>query len=688
MSDTPLYDLATMVGSVFQNPKSQFFNVDTDSELAFACENLGYPKENILQRITKTVSDYHIKDLMGRSVFALSGGEKQKIACASSSVLLPGIMVLDEPSSNLDVAAIDDLRRVLTTWKEQGKTILIAEHRLYYLRNLIDRVLYINEGEIKHEYTPAEFEMLPDAQRKELGLRPFSLSKLTPSNPYLPHTSKQIEFQDFCFSYKKREPERLHIPNVKLPVGETIAIIGLNGAGKSTLIKILSGAYAREEGTVILDGNEMPPMPPGEVIKAGVSVIYQEFNLVPEMSVYENIFLGKEIVKGGRVDHKKEIEEAKKCMDRVGLDCSPKTLISELSVAKKQLVEIAKAISNDVKILVLDEPTAAITDKETEMLFNIIRELKKQGIGIIYISHRLSELLEIGDVCTVMRDGEYIDTVNIKDATEDELTRLMVGRQVSFEKLENPHLKKDEVVLSVTNLNYKNLVRNVSFDLHKGEILGFAGLVGAGRTETAKTIIGDYKKDSGTVIYKGKEIGTNLSENIKNGIVYLSEDRKDEGLILMHSVAENIALPNLPKLCKPFLNRRKERSVSKDYIKSLKIKTFSELTDAKNLSGGNQQKVVIAKWLYSDADIYIFDEPTRGIDVGARDEIYNIMYDMIAKGASIIMISSDLVEVLKMSDRVVVMREGRINGIVENDGMLTQEETMKMELAEEEKHEG
>ena len=471
------------------------------------------------------------------------------------------------------------------------------------------------------------------------------------------------------------------LKNAQLTVkkGQVHILLGENGAGKSTLIKILSGAYAREEGTVILDGNEMPPMPPGEVIKAGVSVIYQEFNLVPEMSVYENIFLGKEIVKGGRVDHKKEIEEAKKCMDRVGLDCSPKTLISELSVAKKQLVEIAKAISNDVKILVLDEPTAAITDKETEMLFNIIRELKKQGIGIIYISHRLSELLEIGDVCTVMRDGEYIDTVNIKDTTEDELTRLMVGRQVSFEKLENPHLKKDEVVLSVTNLNYKNLVRNVSFDLHKGEILGFAGLVGAGRTETAKTIIGDYK---------GKEIGTNLSENIKNGIVYLSEDRKDEGLILMHSVAENIALPNLPKLCKPFLNRRKERSVSKDYIKSLKIKTFSELTDAKNLSGGNQQKVVIAKWLYSDADIYIFDEPTRGIDVGARDEIYNIMYDLIAKGASIIMISSDLVEVLKMSDRVVVMREGRINGIVENDGMLTQEETMKMELAEEEKHEG
>ena len=480
------------------------------------------------------------------------------------------------------------------------------------------------------------------------------------------------------------------LKNVQLTVekGEVHALLGENGAGKSTLMNVLTGVFPRDKGEIEFDGKELKNITIKQSENLGIAFVHQELNLFNDLKVYENIFLGKEIVKGGRVDHKKEIEEAKKCMDRVGLDCSPKTLISELSVAKKQLVEIAKAISNDVKILVLDEPTAAITDKETEMLFNIIRELKKQGIGIIYISHRLSELLEIGDVCTVMRDGEYIDTVNIKDATEDELTRLMVGRQVSFEKLENPHLKKDEVVLSVTNLNYKNLVRNVSFDLHKGEILGFAGLVGAGRTETAKTIIGDYKKDSGTVIYKGKEIGTNLSENIKNGIVYLSEDRKDEGLILMHSVAENIALPNLPKLCKPFLNRRKERSVSKDYIKSLKIKTFSELTDAKNLSGGNQQKVVIAKWLYSDADIYIFDEPTRGIDVGARDEIYNIMYDLIAKGASIIMISSDLVEVLKMSDRVVVMREGRINGIVENDGMLTQEETMKMELAEEEKHEG
>lgn len=465
--------------------------------------------------------------------------------------------------------------------------------------------------------------------------------------------------------------------------GEVHILLGENGAGKSTLIKILSGAYARENGTIILDGEELPVLSPGEVIKKGVSVIYQEFNLVPDMPIYENIFLGKEYIKGMRVDHKREIDEAKAYMSRVGLNDDPKTPVRELSVAKKQLVEIAKAISNDVKLLVLDEPTAAITDKETEMLFEIVRELKSQGIGIIYISHRMSELFEIGDVCTVMRDGEYVGTVKIKETTEDELTEMMVGRKVNFEKKENKYLDMNSVVLSVEDLNYKKLVQNVSFDLHKGEILGFAGLVGAGRTETAKAIIGDYKRDSGKIVYKGNEIGTNLSDNIKRGIVYLSEDRKDEGLILMHSVSDNIALPNLNKLCKPFLNKKLQKTIAKDYVRDLKIKTFSEQVEVKSLSGGNQQKVVIAKWLYSNADIYIFDEPTRGIDVGARDEIYNIMYELLKKGASIIMISSDLVEVLKMSDRVAVMGDGKIKAILENDGKLTQQDILRVELAEE-----
>lgn len=459
--------------------------------------------------------------------------------------------------------------------------------------------------------------------------------------------------------------------------GEVHVLLGENGAGKSTLIKILSGAYSREEGSIQLEGKELIPMKPREALDAGISVIYQEFNLVPDLPVYENIFIGKEYGEGPLVDHKRAMREAGEYMRRVGLDVSPKTLVKDLSVAQKQLVEIAKAISNHVKVLVLDEPTAAITDKETNMLFGIIRELQKEGIGIIYISHRMSELFEIGSRCTVMRDGEYIGTVVLSETTQDQLTRMMVGRTVSFEKICNEAVDMDQVVLKVENLRYKNFLKDISFELHKGEILGFAGLVGAGRTEVAKCVIGALKKTGGTVTYKGEPLTGSLSGNIEKGIVYLSEDRKDEGLVLMHSVMDNIALPNLKQLARPFINKKEMADKAKDYIGRLRIKTHTHLTEAKNLSGGNQQKVVIAKWLYSNADIYIFDEPTRGIDVGARDEIYNIMYDLIKEGASIIMISSDLVEVLKMCDRVAVMREGELEAILDNDSALTQETILK-----------
>lgn len=465
--------------------------------------------------------------------------------------------------------------------------------------------------------------------------------------------------------------------------GQVHILLGENGAGKSTLIKILSGAYVKEGGTILFDGEELPESTPGEIIKRGISVIYQEFNLLPDLPIYENIFLGKEYTRGGRIDYKREIAEAAEYMKLVGLDDDPRTPVSKLSVAKKQMVEISKALSNDVKLLILDEPTAAITDKEIEMLFDIIRNLKKKGIGIIYISHRMSELFEIGDVCTVMRDGKYVDTLNIGDTDVDSLTRLMVGRSVSFDKVENNYIDEDEVVLSVQELNYNDVVKDVSFELHKGEILGISGLVGSGRTETALTIMGRYKKTSGKVLFKGQELGSNISKNIRKGIVYLSEDRKDEGLILMHSVRDNISVPNLDKLCRPVFNRRKARAVSRDYIDKLKIKTFSEKTETNKLSGGNQQKVVIAKWLYSDAHVYIFDEPTRGIDVGARSDIYNIMYELIREGASIIMISSDLAEILKMSDRIAVMSEGTVKAVLDNDGNINQHDILKIELAEE-----
>ena len=469
------------------------------------------------------------------------------------------------------------------------------------------------------------------------------------------------------------------LKNAQLTVkkGQVHILLGENGAGKSTLIKILSGAYGREEGTVILDGNEMPPMPPGEVIKAGVSVIYQEFNLVPEMSVYENIFLGKEIVKGGRVDHKKEIEEAKKCMDRVGLDCSPKTLISELSVAKKQLVEIAKAISNDVKILVLDEPTAAITDKETEMLFDIIRELKKQGIGIIYISHRLSELLEIGDVCTVMRDGEYIDTVVTKETTHDDLVALMVGRKLGdlYQKHEN---YSDDIILKVEKLASGKEVKNVDFELRRGEVLGFSGLVGSGRSETMECIFGLRHKDSGHIYIENKEVDIkNVKTAINAGIGLVPEDRKQSGIYPIQGIRFNATIEILDKfLKKGRYNRKKEIELARKYVDEVMQTKYSSIEqEIGKLSGGNQQKVIISRWLLVTEKILILDEPTRGIDVKTKSDIYHLIDDLTATGLSIIFISSEMPELINMCDRIVVMNQGHTTGIL-NRNEFNQEKIM------------
>ncbi|MDR2186011.1 MAG: sugar ABC transporter ATP-binding protein [Treponema sp.] len=476
--------------------------------------------------------------------------------------------------------------------------------------------------------------------------------------------------------------------NVKLEVrpGEVHVLLGENGAGKSTLIKILSGAYRRESGEIFLDGKSFIAANPKESIDAGVSVIYQEFNLVPEMPIYENIFLGKEFIRNKiMVDKNSAIKESKKYLEALGIDIDPRTKISQLSVAEKQLVEIAKAISSNVRVLVLDEPTASITEKETRMLFNIIRDLTSKGLGVVYISHRLGELFQIGDRCTVLRDGQYVDTVRLDQTDESALTRMMVGREIIFEKLPVHNIGKP--VLEVRNLSYKKLLYNVSFNLHKGEILGIAGLIGSGRTELAKCIIGAYLANSGEVWYGGKKLKCRLSETIKEGIVYLSEDRKDEGLILPHTVMENIALPSLASYGKLLLNWKNILAMVKEIIKKLNIHTHGHHNIVQNLSGGNQQKVVIAKWLKTDANIYIFDEPTRGIDVGARNEIYNIMHEMIQDGVSVIMISSDMTEIMKMCDRIVIMKEGHIVSIVENTEALTQEDILTYMLRGNEEYE-
>lgn len=463
-----------------------------------------------------------------------------------------------------------------------------------------------------------------------------------------------------------------------LRAGEVHALLGENGAGKSTLIKILSAVYRKETGKIYLDGEEMNAVSPREAMDAGIAVIFQELNLNPHATIYDNIFMGREYEKNGSVDKSREIKEAKELLERMELNVDPCTEVGDLSTAQKQIVEICKALSIDSKVIVFDEPTASITDKETELLFKIINQLKEERIGIVYISHRMEEIFTICDRCTVMRDGETVQTLNVKDTNADKLTELMVGRKVDFSRNLNPYVT-DDIALSVENICYKQQVKNVSFVLKKGEILGIAGLVGAGRTELAKCIVGALNYDSGNILFEGKTPlkKHSIQDSLSHGVVYLSEDRKDEGLVLIHSVADNTALPNLGKLFKrKLVSQKKIRDFAGDYVKKLRVKTSSLDQECQNLSGGNQQKVVIAKWLGFNASVYIFDEPTRGIDVGARSEIYGIMNDLLDKGASIIMISSDLVEVLKMSDRVMVMKEGEISAILDNSDVITQKQVM------------
>lgn len=464
--------------------------------------------------------------------------------------------------------------------------------------------------------------------------------------------------------------------DLTLRKGKVHILLGENGAGKSTLIKILSGAYTKTSGEIRINGERAVINNPSDAFGYKIGVIYQEFNLNTHMPIYENMFLGKEYSNPlGLIDRRRSIAEAQKALSRVGLEISPKRLVKTLSVAQMQLVEIAKALMSNVQILVFDEPTATLTENEIKRLFQIIRELKASGVGIIYISHRMKELKEIGDRCTILRDGNYIDTVNLNEVEDSDLIRMMVGRTVEFGKRSTHYAIDDDEVLRVEELQYAGLLKDISFSLKRGEILGVAGLIGSGRTEMARCIIGEYQANGGNIYIKGKKTKIkDPCDAIKNGIVYLSEDRKNEGLTRKHDVKTNLTLPGLDQLIhRGLISLTEEKDCANQLVNQFNIKTSDLNMLIRYLSGGNQQKVVIAKWVYKGADIYIFDEPTRGIDVGARQEIYNIMDTLVKEGSSIIMISSDLVEVIKMSDRVLVMYQGTIRGCLENDSDLSQE---------------
>ncbi|HHL4224493.1 TPA: sugar ABC transporter ATP-binding protein [Escherichia coli] len=467
----------------------------------------------------------------------------------------------------------------------------------------------------------------------------------------------------------KRFPGVLALNDVQFSLrrGEVHALLGENGAGKSTLMKILSGVYQPDEGEIIFEDKPVSFSDPFSAQNVGITIIHQEFNLFPELTVEENIFIGREFCKKNRwrLDEKQQRQATIEILQKLNLAIKPDTLVADLTVAQQQMVEIAKAISVNARILIMDEPTAALTETEIESLFRVTRLLKEQGTGIVYISHRLEELALIADRATVMRDGQYISTVDYECVKISDLIAMMVGRDLGNIYPRREALQQRIPVLEVNGLTRKGVLNDINFTLYRGEILGFAGLMGAGRTELARAIFGADSIDSGTLKLNGKEtVIKDISDAIQQGISYLTEDRKKEGLALNLSVERNIMLGNYLEYSDRFGNvdSRRCQQTSEEQVKALRIKTPNLEQAALNLSGGNQQKIIIARWVCKDTDILIFDEPTRGIDVGAKLEIYELMNRLVAKGKSIIMISSELPEVLGMCDRILVMRSGRITG--------------------------
>lgn len=466
--------------------------------------------------------------------------------------------------------------------------------------------------------------------------------------------------------------------------GEVMALLGENGAGKSTLMKILSGSYKADGGEVFLRDEKLDICSPSDATDKGIAIIHQELNLIPHMSVYENIFLGRELTNSlGFLEKRKMIDKTKEVLGKLKIDIDPKISAGRLSIAQQQMVEIAKALSVNADIIILDEPTDTLTDKEVKVLFQIIEELKKSGKGIIYISHRLQEIFEICDRLTVLRDGKFIAEQYVSEVDEKDIIKMMVGRSLDEQF---PHIDTTgNEIFRVEHLTNK-YINDISFNVNSGEILGISGLVGAGRTELAKTIFGTYKLDKGKMYLQGEEIVLRSpKEALDKGIVYVSEDRKGESLVISMNVTENITLSALSKFIKSvFINKGQEQRASEEYVEKIKIKTPTVRQRVKNLSGGNQQKVAIAKSLLTEPKVLILDEPTRGIDVGAKKEIYEILNSIKQQGKAVIIISSDMQEILGMSDRVLVMNEGIKKGEILREEV-TQEKIMSYIMKVEDK---
>ena len=451
-----------------------------------------------------------------------------------------------------------------------------------------------------------------------------------------------------------------------LESGEVHALMGENGAGKSTLMKILTGVYTKDAGTVLVDGKEVNYKNPQEAEKAGIVFIYQELNVMFDLTVEENLFMGKEIHgKFGICDKKAMQKKAQEALNILGVNIFPKTVMAELSVGQQQMVEICKALMADAKVIIMDEPTAALTQSETVALFKVIESLRKKGVSMVYISHRMEEIFELCDRITVLRDGSYIGVKNIPETNMNEIVKMMIGREIG-ERYPSRNVKIGKEVLKVKELTRKGTFHDVNFSVRAGEVLGVSGLMGAGRTEIMQAIFGNLSYESGTIEIDGKEVKiSNPRQAMEHGIGFITEDRKTEGLMLDKSIRENISLCNLRRISKSsVISREAEKNMVAEAIKDLHIKCFGSYHECNNLSGGNQQKVVLAKWILTNPKILILDEPTRGVDIGAKKEIYSIINKLAAQGVAIIMVSSELPEVLGMSDNIMVVREGEVRGII------------------------
>lgn len=473
--------------------------------------------------------------------------------------------------------------------------------------------------------------------------------------------------------------------NLSLYKGEVLALLGENGAGKSTLIKILGGVYQKDDGKVVIQGSEVDIKNVKEAEKLGISIIHQELSVIPNLTVAENLFLGNEKINKvtKKLDKKIMNTMCKDYLKQIGSNVDPEEYVKNISIGEMQMLEIVKAISKNSNIIVMDEPTSALTDTETEKLFKVVEMLKSRDIAIIYISHRLDEIFAICDRINILRDGKYVGEVKVNDVSKDDLITMMVGRKMEEQY---PYKKPTNVtpILKLKDVCLEGILKSINLEVRAGEILGMSGLMGSGRSEVAKVIFGEYKKTSGSIEMNGKQVNINCPKDaINNGIAYLSEDRKKEGLILPLSVKQNMTLASLDKFEKKIfrISKADEKNVVDEYIKKLAIKTPTQDQLIKNLSGGNQQKVIIAKWLIQSPKVLIIDEPTRGIDVGAKKEIYDVLNQLKAEGKAVIMISSDMSEVLGISDRIVVMHEGKITGELSREEA-TQESIMKLAIGE------